>query len=751
MTLGTDSELIDSKLHELLALGILWAKIDTFHPFLAYRKIDWDGALISALDTFFSSGVETSYREIVTEMLVVLEDPLTYVHVENSPLSFEVKNEPQIARQLLRVENGIAIFDLRCLQLGESWSIKEEFRDLIQNLTDVNSVLFDLRGHCSTTWDDLEVLFDDTMASFLCNVDVLGPTVRSRSHSGFAPEIGDWGYYYSTFSVRHAKQFKAGIESLNLPTFFLVNEYSRLPQVAVAMQCGGANSNVVSDKHFVYHQENIATTVLDLPNTLKVQLRLEESQFACGAATFDPAKKFDTDLGIHANITTILDWISGGAPEKIEACSKVYMPGLKSSKTFSPIPFPRLEDRLLAAFRIWGIINYFFPYKDLMNRNWDLVLFDFLPKFMSAKNENEYVLAVSEMVEHLNDSHVNVNCLRSGSVWGAAALPFTCKFVEERLMITKIFDGHLVETNRLRVGDEIISIDDETSQQKRDALASYIAASTPQSLSVKTCDIITLGENESTAALEIKTPAGEKKLIHIQRLSAWIDAQYAVDNSNSVSFRLLEEENIGYVDVQLLMPAMVDEMFTLFADARGIIFDMRGYPNNTMISIAERLCRKNDVPAVKFSRPVVNCPSGRYHIYDSVKPLYQTFFQHVFCSTRNRYEGTTVMLIDGSTQSQAEQTGLFLRAANDTVFVGEPSAGANGTVTNFNLPGSLNITFTGEVIEHPNGDRLQRLGLQPDVLVKPTVAGIISSKDEILNAGLHYILSMRRNSNRTEF
>jgi C-terminal processing protease CtpA/Prc len=97
------------------------------------------------------------------------------------------------------------------------------------------------------------------------------------------------------------------------------------------------------------------------------------------------------------------------------------------------------------------------------------------------------------------------------------------------------------------------------------------------------------------------------------------------------------------------------------------------------------------------------------------------------------------MLIDERTQSQAEHTGLFLEAANGTKFVGTPTAGANGDVTTLVLPGGLSMSFSGHSIRHADGRQLQRVGLVPDLLVKPTIAGIRAGRDEVLERALAWV------------
>jgi C-terminal processing protease CtpA/Prc len=93
-------------------------------------------------------------------------------------------------------------------------------------------------------------------------------------------------------------------------------------------------------------------------------------------------------------------------------------------------------------------------------------------------------------------------------------------------------------------------------------------------------------------------------------------------------------------------------------------------------------------------------------------------------------------LIDETTISQAEHTGLLFRAAADTVFVGSPTVGADGDITYIALPGGMMSSFTGEAVALPDGTQLQRKGLQPDIAVAPTLAGIRAGKDEVLDAAL---------------
>jgi len=170
----------------------------------------------------------------------------------------------------------------------------------------------------------------------------------------------------------------------------------------------------------------------------------------------------------------------------------------------------------------------------------------------------------------------------------------------------------------------------------------------------------------------------------------------------------------------------------IFLANRAIILDDRGYPQGTAWSIAPRLTDKKTVPAAAFQRPLVMSP-------DSVEWTTYNFVQHTPPTTMWRYHGKTVLLVDERTISQAEHTGLFFEAANKTLIVGSPTMGANGDVTTVVLPGGLYARFTGHDVRHFDGRQLQRIGLQPDVVVRPTLAGIRAGRDEVLERALEIL------------
>ena len=117
------------------------------------------------------------------------------------------------------------------------------------------------------------------------------------------------------------------------------------------------------------------------------------------------------------------------------------------------------------------------------------------------------------------------------------------------------------------------------------------------------------------------------------------------------------------------------------------------------------------------------------------------FAQRIEASQDAPYTGDVVVLIDESAISQAEHTCLMFEGATQgrLRFVGTPTNGANGDVTSVSVPGGITMMFSGHDVRHADGRQLQRVGIQPDLMVAPTVAGIAAGRDEILEAALELL------------
>jgi C-terminal processing protease CtpA/Prc len=389
--------------------------------------------------------------------------------------------------------------------------------------------------------------------------------------------------------------------------------------------------------------------------------------------------------------------------------------------------YPSWPSRVLAAVRVWATFEWLYPYRDLMQANWDDVLKDSLVRLRDARDAEAYHLAIAEMVAPVGDTHAVVVSAVLEQFWGPAAPAVALRPVEGRPVIVRLTDASAGSAG-VTIGDVVLSVDGIPADQRLATLSRYIAGSTPQALQRDAVQALLRGPDGSTAELVLQKPDGTERRVTLPRSKAFLGHVWQADGTEP--FRLLPR-GVGYIDLRLLLPHQVDAAFDALQATKGLIFDMRGYPNGTQEAIAARLTNRSDVPMPLLWLPVLLEPGGQTR-HEFRPPLSMV-------PQGSPYSGKTVMLIDDRAQSQSEHTALILRAVHGTVFVGCPTTGANGEGSNFIVPGGIFVGMTGVGVSHPDGAQLQRIGILPDIPVHPTINGIRAGRDEVLERAVRYL------------
>jgi C-terminal processing protease CtpA/Prc len=108
-------------------------------------------------------------------------------------------------------------------------------------------------------------------------------------------------------------------------------------------------------------------------------------------------------------------------------------------------------------------------------------------------------------------------------------------------------------------------------------------------------------------------------------------------------------------------------------------------------------------------------------------------------SNKDYYKGKVIILVNEFTQSQAEFTAMAFRTAPRATVIGSTTAGADGNISWFSLPGGIKTAFSGIGIYYPDGSETQRVGIVPDIKVTPTIKGISENRDEVLEKAIELI------------
>ena len=70
-------------------------------------------------------------------------------------------------------------------------------------------------------------------------------------------------------------------------------------------------------------------------------------------------------------------------------------PRFDNEPAYAGLRFPDAGYQLLALYRFWNIVEYWFPYRDQLDGDWDRVLAEFVPRVALAADKDSYQLEIS--------------------------------------------------------------------------------------------------------------------------------------------------------------------------------------------------------------------------------------------------------------------------------------------------------------------------------------------------------------------
>lgn len=712
----------------LIALGKLWADIELFHPYLAYRDIDWDAALVEAIPKV-NAGPNREYIEAIKEMLDVLEDPATHIVQAEVPGRPSDQNPHPVSEWTS--DSLLIVHMTNYSDLVDRYRARDQLEAIGEQIPSAGGIVFDIRRKLPGEAGSLRDAFTlSEISARLTAREAISPAERFRMHSGLRQERGAaHGGYYSAFRLVDGEAFLSKGSAASKPIVFLANEESELPEVALALQ--GSGQAIILFESEPNDVSVITRHHYHLPGDIEVAIRLSERVYADGHVGFVPDSILPTSEGSFDSsaLQSAIQAARHPVLGKLQRKNGSPLASIRHRPSYDQMLRPPLGYRLLAGFRIWSVIRSFFPYLNLIEEDWDSVLREFITKLEAASDSMDYALTVAEMVTHIHDTHGFMWSPVLGEYFGTATPPIRTRLIEGLPVVTHVLESTGARSGGIETGDIVLTVDGESARERMSRLARYISASTPQASTNSVMQRWLAGSDSSVVRLSLRGRDGRVKAAELLRSRSYWSALR--DQRDGDIVRMVRG-NIGYADLDRLTITMVDSMFAMFRGSPAIVFDMRGYPKGTAWSIAPRLTDEDMVPAAQFRVPVRMGP-------DTTESTSTRSVQYIPSTDKSRYHGRTVMLIDERTISQAEHTGLFFEAANDTKFVGTPTAGANGEVTNFVVPGGITISFTGAETSYADGRQLQRIGLVPDLYVEPTIEGIRAGRDEVLEAALDHL------------
>jgi C-terminal processing protease CtpA/Prc len=722
----------------LAGLAKVWGAIKYFHPSLADQDIDWDSALVQAIPKVEAANSAEDYRQAVEFMLSFLHDASSHTMRDSSapakPNALLATNaephqpyvkwiDPQTA---LIVANDYRYFSGSSKRAGDLAKVLKE-------ASGAPNIILDARNSDKNPYDDFTFWYSSAFRKaipILIDRDITATSLRSRTYSGYPSQAGGFRGYYSAFvtqdgTIIHGEAAKEQKHRI----VFLVNAGSTgFLHILGGMQAAGLAT--VVEEGDAGQEEGEVSIEYDLPENIKVMMRVSEVVNPDGSIGFHPdvvvpeSVNFSGDEN-QAILAAIRSLGEEHRAAQNSARRDVKVSVIKREKPYPEMKFPLREYRLLALCRFWNVMLYFHPYLSLYDHPWDETLTEFIPQFEADRDELEYDITTARLVARTDDTHAFMQTPALQEAIGTSPTPVDVKLIEGKTIVTKIDDESVRKSSGLAIGDQILAVDGVPIEARRQWLAELYSASTPQALSWLVSQAVLLGPRDKPAELKIRDAAGQVKEVPVTRASSGPPAK-----DETPIFRVLPD-GFGFIDLTRLEPSQVDEAFEVIRSTPAVIFDMRGYPHGVFPLLGARFAEQKTAAAL-FETPLPQSP-----LPSDVSR--ERFFQYAEPDTKWKYHGRVVVLINEDAISQAEHTCLFLEATAHAIFVGSPTNGADGDVTQTVLPGNIFVSFSGHDVRHADGRQLQRIGIQPDVKVEPTIKGIREGRDEVLERAVAYL------------
>lgn len=720
-------------------LGRIWGMVHYFHPSIGSGAVVTDSLVVDVAAKLASNPTAEVYKECLATMLNRLNDPSTSLlgGVKKGSVTIAQKNGTVIQSRVLP---GNVLY-VAMPSYFTSEAMAEKAMDLITHFNDYNGLIFDLRNPDysnydeSIGWEFSQIILLGLTDELAGNKKIPALMERTGFYSGFMSQTNTNPNVYScgwkTNVVRPEKQSKGA--AYNKPVLFVVSPFCNDEVITQVLQLKAAGvAKVVVEGT---EQPIGLGKVMNIPTAdgLFVRLRVSDYYLSKGERlpepdAFIPAATDTSTEGFF--FKSLLQQLNEPAQTKNTTSNLSWSFAYPKPGRYSESLYPSLGLRMLAAYNWWNAIEYFFPYKHLMDTPWQESYYSHLPKFINAADSLQYMFAVRSFVAAINDSHGFINHIKN--LTPARAVlgywpPVKLNFIEDKLWVTDIIKDSLIATEPLALWDEVVAINGKRIKEAANEWRAYFATSNESTFKRDVSNYLLNGPLNTSVSVELLRN-GKKITTSLKRNGRLFSDNILVDFNDNYKTAQWLKEGVAYVNMGALTPAKVDSVMKAFEHAKAIVFDIRNYPQGTAWSIAPRLTTK-EKKAVLFDRPYVT--------YDHIaggedKSSMASYFTVNPANRSKAYKGKVYILCNEQTQSQAEYTMMMFQGAADVTVVGSQTAGADGNVTSVAIPGGYEAWFSGLGILYPDGKPTQRTGIRVDVMVKPTVAGLKAGKDELL-------------------
>jgi len=336
------------------------------------------------------------------------------------------------------------------------------------------------------------------------------------------------------------------------------------------------------------------------------------------------------------------------------------------------------------------------------------------------KDEKEFVATLRRLVVALHDDQARV--IATGDNDLQFTPPVSLDWIEGKLTVVTA-DG----MTGAMPGDVVVTVDGKPTALMLETAEAFISSATPQWSKARAATEILQGAKDTS--LKVRLARGVDSTPTELTLTRTVSSYPGLRRAETISEL---QPGIMYVDLGRVTETDFAAALPKLADAKGIVFDVRTPP--AYLRPEPLLSHLSDMPVTgpQFLLPVIAAPDRE-----------RTTFAHSgewnIAPTPPFLAAKKIFLTDAHAIGYAESIVEIVQALKFGDIVGSTTAGTNGTVNRFALPGDYSVLFTGTKVMKHDGTPFHGTGITPTVAVAPTREGIAAGRDEVLDRALQLL------------
>ena len=723
----------DQEIKRLADLGRLWGMLHYFHPEMGTGEIVTDTLVLSPAASLIADPSAANFERCVQDMLGRLNDPSTKLQQKNprrsllfSPAANKTAIHKLPGNILLVAFPPIAAKNINNVYKTDELSPAK--------WDSAKGIILDLRNAMNTNASARSDLFWQLQLLLTGGRPIPELYERNIYHSGLVSQTDARGYpYYAGWRTTSKGGANEALKKYKpaKPLLIVFNNYTEieLKTLLLSVKAAGLCKLVYEGSMADYPIGKLIP--VNLSDGVIADIRV--SDYLVGNDQSPALPDFQTDqikdTSLSGNfIKHCLSLLTKATKQEINKANLSWQYIPPKPVWYLNEQLPTAEKRLFALYNWWNAIEYLYPYKNLIGRNWDSVLTQYIPQMINANDSLSYYLALLNITAEIHDMHTIVIKGNSPPRFQKfeADIPVRFSIIEDKIVIIDKASDSLGETDKIEIWDELTHVDDRQvktimKEWSQWGFIDFEITSGPAN------SIIKLGLKRNGRAYTVNLRRGKQPRYNNNRIEF---------NDDYPTVKLLED-NIGYVNLRDFGYSQVDSTMKAFENTRAIIFDIRSYPKALPDSITSYLTN-TEKTAMKYELPYVTYGC----LLSDVNPreqFSQTFYRVVRPRSSDKfYKGKVIVLCNAAAGSAAETSIMLFQAVNATT-IGSQTTGANGNITQVVFPGGYWASFSGRCVLYPDGSQTQRIGIRVDIEVKPTLEGLKAGKDEVLLRALEFI------------